>query len=302
MNTHSIKFGTHHFPVGTLFRVKETVRFSSEGEDKDEVFEVKNIVRNGEQSFVIQTTKLEESHVFKGLGMVESFNIVHVREIVKRGDGPVEVLPSNYKFLDEYIENIVERAYSAKNKVMQKNPQAVRKNDLCFYRHDLEPMVWLYSTINTDSQTFWVGNINNIFEKSSLFKKVGKSWDTVIVVNKKRFKRWVRQNQNRFLTSVSKAQQESDDEMYKAMEDSFDRYLDDEYPEIRLPITADRQEGSCYIEGDDDYSPSRERFLSDSIALMEELEESDKVTGAGENQQTPIDDELIDKISKSDDF
>lgn len=294
MNTQSVRFGTHHFPVGTLFRVKETVRFSSQGEDKDEVFEVKNIVRNGEQSFVIQTTKPKESSAFEGLGMLHSFNIAHVREIVKRGDGPVEVLASNYKFLDEYIDSIVACAYSAKNTVMQKNPQAVRKNDLCFYRHDLERLVWLYSTINTDSQTFWVGNISSIFERSSLFRKVDAAWGPVVVVNKKRFKRWVRQNQNRFLTSVKKAQQESDDEMDKAMEDSFDRYLDDEYPE-----TTGSQEGSWYSD-DDGYSPSRERFLSESVALMEELEESDKVTGVGENQQVPTDDELINKISKSD--
>lgn len=296
MNTQSVRFGTHHFPVGTLFRVKETVRFSSQGEDKDEIFEVKNIVRNGEQSFVIQTTKPEESSAFEGLGMFRSFNIVHVREIVKRGDGPVEVLPSNYKFLDEYIESIVGCVYTARNTVMKKNPQAVSKNDLCFFRHDLERLVWLYSTISTDSQTFCVGNINSAFEKSSLFREVGAAWGPVVVVNKKRFKRWVRQNQNRFLTSVKKAQQESDDEMNKAMEDSFDRYLDNEYPE-----TADSREGSCYSD-DDDYSPSRERFLSDSIALMEELEESDKVTGVGENQKVPTDDELIDKISKSDNF
>jgi len=75
------KFNYAHFPQGTVCVVHISPPFS--GDPGPKTHEVRNVVKNGPSSWVIETTTPSEHTGFF------SCNIVHVTEIIKRGEGPM---------------------------------------------------------------------------------------------------------------------------------------------------------------------------------------------------------------------
>ena len=81
-----MKFCIHHFPNGTIFQLNSLIR---KGDD-DGIRVVTGIVRNGPDSYVLETGRVSFiGH--KGFQHMEGFNISHVERVLSRGDGPVEV-------------------------------------------------------------------------------------------------------------------------------------------------------------------------------------------------------------------
>lgn len=82
-HTQRIKFCPEHFPPGTQFRCEDLSYI-----DKDEVFTTEKVVRNGVNSFVIVTTTPHPEGNFMA-GVMKSYNIDHVTQILSRGEGNV---------------------------------------------------------------------------------------------------------------------------------------------------------------------------------------------------------------------
>lgn len=283
--SNQIKFHTHHFPVGTLFRLKETVCFALIGEDLDEVFEVKDIVRNGEQSFCIRTTTADESFAFKGSDMLKSYNIVHVREIVKRGDGDIVIRQQYHDHIDQMIEHTFDSLDCFRRAALNAASIKIKKTDICFTDgYEISTLAWLYSQLDDSCMTMCDRKVLQLFYKSALsYKRVQvRGYGNIYIVNKKRFKKWVMQNRNRFLTSVSKAQKESDDAMNEALDRAFDSYIDDKYPE-----TVDKSQDSCYVDDYDSYVDHDDYRSKQFRQLLTDSE------------QAPTDDGLINKIDNN---
>lgn len=75
------KFNTHHFPVGTVFRIEGSEWMLKDGD----TFTATGLVNNNLDSWIVLTTATREH-----TGQV-AYNLDYVAEIIKRGDGPVKV-------------------------------------------------------------------------------------------------------------------------------------------------------------------------------------------------------------------
>lgn len=209
MNATVVKFGTHHFPVGTIFKIKEDKFLGSLSGLE---LEVKEIIRNDVRSFVIESTTPDTRCVtFSEMGMNLSINICHVEKIIKRGTGPVLVsdLKSDKESVSERIEYTHDRLMKGKEyaKTFGVN---VRKNEYILTGFDFEAMVWLLSAGRFDSVAD-ISRIMSYVEKSSLFRKGSVQWmGDYFIIKKKAFKKWLKQNINRFYMSLDKLEKERD--------------------------------------------------------------------------------------------
>lgn len=225
----SVKFGTHHFPVGTIFKIKEDklLGFRSGLE-----LEVKAIIRNDVRSFVIESTTPDTSdQTFSEMGTGVSINICHVEKIIKRGTGPVLVsdFKSDKELVAERIEYIQERLMRGKESAMSFGVN-VRKNEYLLTHFDFEAMIWLLTDERIDSVAD-IGRIMTCVEKSSLFRKGSVQWmGDYFIVKKKAFKKWLKQNINRFYCSLNRLEKDRD-EMDQAMLDrefGFEEHAEDD--------------------------------------------------------------------------
>lgn len=200
----AVKLGTYHFPVGTIFR---TVVDSCLGERSGKEYEVKSIIRNDIRSFVLVTTTFDHD-----LGMNIGLNIRHVDKVIKRGSGCVDIqdIGSSNEENENHIQYILDRIQHFRDFVVSTGVK-VRKNEYVFSRFDTSIVVWLFGQERVDcalnSNVIW-----KHMDKSSVFKKtfISQYDDECLIVKKKAFKKWLKQNINRLYVSLDKLQKEQD--------------------------------------------------------------------------------------------
>ena len=259
------KFHTGHFPAGTIVVLNDEMYHYTTSKTPGEEFEITKIVRTGPSNYVLETTKKMDREAFGDMN--QSFNMTHVKAIVKRGDGPMvfherNFDPTDFMFLEE--KHIIENHLNIKTKKTH------------FVHWSLRDIVMFCIRDR---------NINGggIFDIEKCLEAVNKQsfvnfFDTRAYgiggfsVDKKRLKRFMQQNYNRFLISVKKAQKQQDE-----IDNKFyaDDYFGSSFGLDEDPIAAEgldqdklfpnRQEGSSYDDGSD-YSP----FDSDGSSLGEE--------------------------------
>ena len=184
-----IKFDFAHFPKGTIFLLKPEFRHQFNGEDKE--FEVNRIFQNGANSFVLQTTTWNDV-----IQQWYSFNISHVQRIIKRGQG--EILLSNS------IPNI---------NLWQDDRQVKSKTDYAVL--NLTPFILslIYRYVPITAYIDLDQAVESLKEQGFVKTISNDSWYSHYLVNKKKVKKWLRQNANRLILSI-KAAEKYENELY----------------------------------------------------------------------------------------
>jgi hypothetical protein len=176
-----IKFDFAHFPKGTIFLLKPEFRYQFNGEDKE--FEVDRIFQNGANSFVLQTTTWNDT-----IQRWYSFNISHVERIIKRGQS--EVLLSNT------IPNI---------NLWQDCRQAKSKTDYAVL--NLTPFIlsMIYQHIPAQSYVDLDQAVEALKKQGFVRLNDEDRFYINYLINKKKFKKWLQKNANRFILPIKVA-------------------------------------------------------------------------------------------------
>lgn len=184
-----IKFDFAHFPKGTIFLLKPEFRYQFNGEDKE--FEVDRIFQNGANSFVLQTTTWNDT-----IQRWYSFNISHVQKIIKRGKGEV--------LLNNSIPNI---------NLWQDYRQAKSKTNYAVL--NLTPFVlsMIYQYIPVQAYVDLDQAIETLKKQGFVRLNDKDVFYTNYLINKKKFKKWLQKNANRFILPI-KAAVEYENELY----------------------------------------------------------------------------------------
>ncbi len=184
-----IKFDFAHFPKGTIFLLKPEFRYQFNGEDKE--FEVNRIFQNGANSFVLQTTTWNDV-----IQQWYSFNISHVQRIVKRGHG--EVLLNNS---------------SPDINLWQDYRQTKSKTDYAVL--NLTPFIqsMIYQHIPIQAYVDLDHAIEALKKQGFVRLNDKDVFYTNYLINKKKFKKWLQKNANRFILPIEAAV-EYENELY----------------------------------------------------------------------------------------
>lgn len=251
------KFQPEHFLVGTQVTVSPELARMYWDHLYPSVFTVEGIRQNGPNGFVLTTSTDDMSGLVPGEKYC--FNISHVENIVSQGKGVIKIDPWKQIGANE----ILKFADASKS-----NPEYAKKNHWLTYG-DCNRLVFAIAgmpdiprgaVLNTGG-LMWL-----LLEQSFVQKiQMGRgNWDFALYsINKKRAKRFVKQNLNRFLSSAKKEQQQHDDEMerYYRKEMDLDSDLDSRYP---CPVTSEKHVHDDLVL-DERYSPFDEKVNRFSV-------------------------------------
>jgi hypothetical protein len=246
----------HHFPNGTVFRIHEDsvhVRFDSLERGPDTFTVVNGIVRNGIDSYVLKTGVMR-SHTGE-----EAFNIDHVAEVIERGKGPLVIDHGWYGFQPN------EKFAEDKDRGQWVEPTATwrpRKGYYC----TIAIRALLHCELQGIAKNGMMLDFAKIFnslEKQTWCRahKVG-PWLEMLDINKKRLRRWLKANINRFLMPMAPALRAEEQEQrldYERDMEAENAEWERTHPE---PIAADQsQQGSHYDNYDNDADGRYADFL-----------------------------------------
>lgn len=205
-----INWQPQHFPVGTVVHLegfKRVVR-----EDKEEIITdfsvsfvkiglditVAKVIQNSPSNYLVETKELNV-----GCGVYYSYNFDHITSIVKRGDGPVKVEYFNDRFKFRDTKRIIS------NQVFNKNR---------YYWHGGMEIVWhLINQSNISKELSVKKEFIDFFMKQSFIKKEILFPDTLpkwifYSVDKKKARRFVQQNINRWIKPMKQVRFEAQEE------------------------------------------------------------------------------------------
>lgn len=220
--TYNVQF----FPVGTFLTRSWVVHFAESNWIPPEVYRVDGIQRNGINSHIIRTDV--PSKIDWIPNEVETFNIQWTEKIIERGSVFKIDFSENTRPKD--IRNALECA-ALLGDDLERN---AKKGELVYY--DLGTIIRsLVRELNISEHAILdIDLLSELLKKQSFVKEIvlGSLYGfNTYRVNKKRAKRFIRQNQNRCLVSGKKAQEKHDRAMYQESLAYDDWY--DELPEIK---------------------------------------------------------------------
>lgn len=203
-----VKLCYAHFPVGTIFEVSDMIAAMYDGQKE---FEVKRIFRTGPDLYVLETTSEKNSKVVvkpmrdkegevSFLTQIEkhqiSINIQHAVRVIKRGTGSYLPLGGKYTYDGDALrvpkgKGSYSSFFNFNDKVRQISSRFTR-DDVCIDSDALSSFIEKRAAIRTK-----LGN-----NESNKFP--------VCFIRKKKLKRIIKQNINRFLRSPKEVQKEYD--------------------------------------------------------------------------------------------
>ena len=214
-----IKYDIAHFPVGTV------VEISIHGETFERT--VSRLVIQRAYSFCLYTG-VQTEHCGE-----EGYNADHVKRIIKRGDGPVLVTSLIDK--DSWVKSFVRQcpARKSKSEYASYYDSKTMLTAICIVNGILKPGMYVdWSRLATAAQSLGV------------VRPHGMEYH-IYVANKKRVRRWLRQNINRFLfdyQAVRKFHLDEDEAMYLSdLEDDEKNYV-----EVPLDVEGSSYDGTDY--------------------------------------------------------
>lgn len=217
-----IKFGPGHFPAGTQFKVN---LFHNRAYD-DVVWVAKKVILNGPLSYVVETETFDE---FTSTN--KAFHISHVTQIIKRGDGKLEVVDhSEFNESGDFFEYAKDASIAMNIDVCLKTHYLTVLDGVSYTNlvsHKVKDMVPIGTSVDMNRLTDALFDQTFVKTKSFVMCKE-LSWSrSYYIAPKKRVDRWLKQNINRYLIKVKVAQDEYDDAMnaayhHNVFEDWFD--------------------------------------------------------------------------------
>ncbi len=257
-----MKFSTHHFPQGTVVRVSDELRHMAGQE-----FTVQSLVQNGVDSYVIVTTQNQDRVSTFGPDYRDrvSFNIAWVSEILKRGSGQVIIDHSWYG--TGHLTKASEAKFKKEIDMMRLQKETMGIPLRKGYHHTGSIRTYLafeVARMATPGSAVDLNRMIHALHDQAWFVHDRRiKFCPFFSVNKKRLKKWLRANINRFLerkSSALKAEKKQQEKDYKKdTEDLCSDVYDDvsrgralegsEYDDV-----GDYPKESHY---DDDYSEDR---------------------------------------------
>lgn len=211
------RWGPAHFPVGTVFTLNEDIAQSHIREGRVNEWPVQGVVRNGVDSYVLDTGV---THKFlDGSEHEHSFNISHVASIVKRGTGPVGLDPGGYGLkTNQDLHVDIQLAESSRFLASKRRGYHTTYSPRYFIAHEVQRTGKLNATLDLD------GLVGAVLEQTWSVCKAVPGYEglglRVWEINRKRLRRWVAQNVNRFLQNIRRAAVEEERE-------NWDRHQED---------------------------------------------------------------------------
>jgi hypothetical protein len=205
------KFQHQQFPVGTVAQLSDNIGYFVDGK-RNNVITVRGVVKNGPDNYLLQSMEYSAS-----LNMFHSYHINHVEKIIKSGTG---------RF-------IVEKVGGAFTFTPQ--PMTEFSKYICYAR-DLDWIVLRILDLNRrDYQLCYdLKGLTAALMKQSFIKKLhaselsvyGHVQNVLNVSKKKKIKRFILQNCNRFLLNARKEQDYIDEDDSRYVEESFNQDMD----------------------------------------------------------------------------
>lgn len=217
-----MKFAPEHFPNGTIFEINEDVHFDKDGPN---LFEVTGIVRNDIDNYVLKTAQVREH-----TGQV-GFAIGHVKRIIKRGNGPVQIDYGWYgiKHDPRVVKDVVTMRLT--------KPIGYRFMPRKGYHNTGSLQSVLYyeaSKLAKPAMLIDWTRLSRVIREQPWCAEVFPWRNTlahmpVLVINKKRLRKFIKVNLNRFLvkytTAIKLNEEARAKEYYEDMEYEFERDL-----------------------------------------------------------------------------
>jgi hypothetical protein len=275
----TVKFNSHHFPVGTFFKLNDDPCL---GENRAKVFQVKSVVQSVDLNYLLQTTQPKPKDFFGD--MVETFHICHVAGIVYRGTGPVVIETTLNSDQTTEMVQMIERSLAHAKDLCMRQGVSVGKNSIAFLHTQLPRVLWLYSStqpgVYLDEDKIYA-----LFAKSSFSAKLNNVYfGNIFIVKKKALKKWFKQNQNRFWSNVKKYQKKYDE----AVSAMYEQELDIEDSIVELGDNRNRINSLMDAEWGEDESFDRPSdFFRSGDQIFQEL---DKVLREEETTPPPLED------------
>jgi hypothetical protein len=218
-NKKKINWQPEHFPTGTIVVLENYEITGTELQYKKDgncEVTVVSTIRNGLTSWLIRTTLFNDK-----LDMAHSLNFDHIKLIKKRGDGPV-------KIEDQYQS----RAMPNLKGDISNTPMNKGKY---FWYNSRELIRFLISLSSFPKNAYLKDGFYAHFLAQSFVKKEGHECWTVHSANKKKARRFIQQNINRWIVPMKEIRAAAEAESKREYE-QYCRDLDDgfdgDYPLI----------------------------------------------------------------------
>jgi hypothetical protein len=200
------RFVPEHFPKGTLITVSRVIGLHSHDHLHPTVYTVDHVVQNGPNSFCVKTTTPESKFwkkEFADKDATYGFNISHVDKILMRGDGELKIVGRHNR--DKQDVSFYDESHRC--------PQIARKNHWLSW--NLRSIVNSLVGQPTQRGSYYdTSLIASELRMRPFVKEVPAQYMGLLLINKKRAKRFISQNKNRFLVSAISVQKEEDDYRY----------------------------------------------------------------------------------------
>ncbi len=245
-----MKFDTHHFPVGTVFEINEDVRFGGKAE-----YTVTGIARNGARSYVLKTGEHRE-HTGEA-----AYNIEHVKRVIHRGSGEVVIdhgyhgvgLSNRTKLLEEQKMMEITRPVEVRLGYESICLFTPRKRNYNTGSLQAVLMLEIQKLGHPGLAVDYSRRISAVFDQSWC-TPIRERYIQIICVNRKRLRKWLKQNVNRFLCKL--------DELVKIEEE-----------EARVSYERDCQDWEDDYLKSNDYYPDGYvcNFQADQLPVVQEV-------------------------------
>lgn len=256
-----MKFHTHHFPKGTIVVLDDDMCGYTTSKIPGEEFETTKVVRTGPSNYVLETTKKMNPEVFGDMN--QAFNVTCVKAIVKRGDGPVvfheqDFDPMDFRFLEE--KHILADYLNIKIKKTHFAHWSLR-----------DILIFCINTRPVNGSMLDMERMLSAVEKQSFVKTSDRNGQGFgcVSVDKKRLKRFIKQNYNRFLVNVKKAQKEQDDMYDEINERDLDAAFGESEPLDQSKLFPNRQESGLAEQKLLTGQPTLDKLMEGGVSAVE---------------------------------
>lgn len=236
-NSKEFKWRPEHFPAGTVVTVScfnrtDGVLVSDFRDSNSADVTVQSISPNGVDSWVLHTGEMNTK-----MDMEFGCNLDHVIKIVKRADGPVKF---KYYMFNDAMPNL-KKGISTK---------LLNKNRFYFYSSH-EIIMYLIKQNEATKQLYIKGEFFEFIMGQSFIKKETKGFVTLYSVDKKKIKRFIRQNINRWIQPMKEirladeiSQREEHERYCRDLDDQFDR----DYPPLDTGLMEPGDDPAILVE------------------------------------------------------
>lgn len=242
-----MKFSPQQLPLGTIVEIDESICWTPE-EKASPYRVVRGISKNGVNSYVIKTG------LSKGRSGAEYINLAYITRIVERGtEGPATIEYGWYglqPFTQKMVKDVeIMRLYRT-GVEYKKNTRYQSK-----YHYTGSSNTFIYTEVAKIGKPGMQVDFQRMIRDLGMQTWVKKERWFWTAYDKKRLRKWLKANLNRYLFSLKALQRQEDKEMQEDADAAWEADLRLAEKELGFFEEPSANEADVYREGDDTYSP-----------------------------------------------